>query len=139
MGWRLCSNCFADCSELDIEFDTDTNVCRECWLYLRYRQRLRDFCDAPFYVYAWVELDNERDQNEIDTFYIGRGTKRRLLATTDRNDYAVAYRAKLERWRSFRLKILAECDDVECSINYEWAMIEHFRPRCNLDFSRRIK
>ena len=140
MGWRMRSNCLSDCSELDDLFDVDTNVCRDCWLYLRYRQRMRDFCDDNvFYGYAWIELDNEHDQTEVDLFYVGRGTKRRLLEATDRNDYAVGHRIKLERWRSFRLKILAECDTVECSINYEFAMIEHFRPRFNFDLSQRIK
>ena len=160
MAWKrcdMCSQAFGECflaTEVLAELGSRGNAtCDNClrWRRMMYR-RLRcelDFFDGVcHFVYAWVELAHEPNPKQSDRgyineyvrlrdegviFYIGRGVRKRLTDTRDRNPTAVDRRYHLSEYRSFGFQLLGGGDIAKMTELEEYS-IKLFSPSHNLQW-----
>jgi len=153
MAWKWCEMCsqsFGDTQPTERSLHTTCDVCLR-WrrmMHRRLRCELEFFDGVGQFVYAWVELAHEPNPNQPDQgyvreyarlldegtiFYIGRGGRKRLTDTKDRNPYAVDRRTKLSEYRSFGFQLLGG-GNATTAKDLEENSIQLFDPLYNLQW-----
>lgn len=160
MAWKWCEICLQSFGDCFVETNSASKLtdqglvtCEVCLRWRRMMQRklhaeLEFFDGVDHYVYAWVELAREPTPNQTEydytreyarlldegiIFYVGRGGRKRLTDTKDRNPYAVDRRDWLSQYRSFGFQLLGGGNLTKAKELEEYS-IQLFGPPYNLQW-----